>query len=329
MLLAAAPPAHALTYSIKSRAEHEALPIEWGYPFWERGTIGSGVDGYPGSTYPDHIGTDFYASPRVGTAVLAVADGVVTAVGDDGDRGRGVFVIVEHAAGIRSEYLHLDRGSVSVKSRQRVSRGTPLGLTGHTGDVRPRTVGNAHLHLAIFSGPHRTGVVWNARWLVDQAPIASAPPAALTPVFRFWSERYQGHFYTASAGERDQIRQRWPDIWAYEGQAYSALGGPAPGSVPLYRFWSARLNGHFYTADPSERDGVLARWADTWAYEGIAYYVYPLSTRIGNTRTVARFWSPSAQHHFYTASASERDEVIRRWSATWSFEGDSFRVPNV
>lgn len=328
LVLASAAPARALTYTVKTPAEHAALPIVWGYPFASRATRGSGVDGYPGQTYSGHIGADYYVNPRVGTTILAVADGTVTAVGDDGDVSRGVFVIVQHAAGVRSEYLHMERGSPLVSVGQRVFRWTPLGRTGNTGDVRPRTEANAHLHLAIFSGPHRTGTVWNPAWLIEGAPLPVTSPTAATPVYRFWSARYQGHFYTASAAERDGIAARWPDIWSYEGTAYRAFTTEVAGTVPLFRFWSAPYNGHFYTTSAGERDSVMARWPDVWSYEGTAFFVYPADSSAPDTVTVARFWSPSARHHFYTASAQERDGVIARWPDIWQYEGDSFRVPS-
>ncbi len=324
-ILAGTAPAQALTYTVKSEAEHAALPIRWGYPFWSRGSVGSGVDGYPGQTYSGHIGTDFYASPRVGTAVLSVADGTVSAIGDDGNGGRGVFVVVEHAAGVRSEYLHLDRRSVSVSRRQRVTRGTPLALTGNTGDVRPRTVGNAHLHLAIFSGAHRTGTVWNARWLVERAELMTPPPQQRTTVFRFWSDVYRGHFFTADVAERDHIVRQLAHLWRYEGEAFVAFSAPTVGTVPVHRFYSSRFAGHFYTPDSAERD-VLITSDPNWAYEGVAFHAYPASARIEGTRSVARFWSSSFGHHFYTADTAERDSLIRREADVWAYEGEGFRV---
>lgn len=326
LLIAGATPAQALTYTVKTEAEHAALPIQWGYPFWTRATIGSGVDGYPGQTYSGHIGADFYATPRVGTAVLAVADGTVTATGDDGNGGRGVFVIVEHAAGVRSEYLHLDRGSITVSPRQRVSRGTPLALTGNTGDVRPRTVGNAHLHLAIFSGPHRTGTVWNPRWLVERAPLPTPPPQQKTAVFRFWSNTYRGHFFTADVAERDHIMRNLSHIWSFERDAFVAFAAATVGTVPVHRFYSSRFNGHFYTPDSAERDTLISSDRN-WAYEGIAFHAYPASAAVANTRSVARFWSSSFGHHFYTADTPERDSLIRNEPHVWAYEGETFRVP--
>lgn len=174
--------ARAATYATPSRTEHRGLPIVWGYPFAAPARVGNGVDGYPGASYPGHIGRDYYTTPRVGTPVLAVADGRVTATGDDGERSRGVYVVIDHGSDVRSEYLHLDRGSTLVRIGQRVTRWTPLGRTGWTGDVSPKSATNAHLHLAILSGPHRTGTVWNPEWLVDDAPLpdGTLPPTEIS-----------------------------------------------------------------------------------------------------------------------------------------------------
>lgn len=160
---------------------------------------------------------------------------------------------------------------------------------------------------------------------------ADVPVSAVTPspviVYRFWSPVHQGHFYTADRKERDGVIASWPDVWTYEGQRYTAYATQVPGTIPLYRFWSSQYNGHFYTADPAERDAVLARWPGIWSDEGVAYYVYPATSTEPNTVPVARFWSETAKHHFYTASARERDDVIARWPTVWSYEGPNFRVP--
>ncbi|WP_403025721.1 leucine-rich repeat protein [Salinibacterium sp. GXW1014] len=162
------------------------------------------------------------------------------------------------------------------------------------------------------------------------AAVASAPLPKTTPVFRFWSDAHQGHFYTASAAERDHIIKTYPShIWKYERVAYQAFTTQQPGTVPLYRFWSSTLNGHFYTASASERDHVIRAYDDAvWAYERVAYYVYPSGSASAGTNEVYRFWSDSKMHHFYTASAAEKDHVIRTYApSVWSYERVAFRVP--
>lgn len=185
--------AQAVTYVTKSRADHRALPIVWGYPLATSAVRGNGVDGYPGPTYTGHMGCDYFTAPRVGADVLAVADGRVIAVGDDGERGRGVYVVIDHGASVRSEYLHLERGSPKVATGQRVSRWTRLGQTGWTGDVAPKTATNAHLHLAILTGPNRTGTVWNPEWLVESAPLPDGTAPITQPAHEDDSMAYPFH----------------------------------------------------------------------------------------------------------------------------------------
>ncbi|MFJ2541989.1 DUF1524 domain-containing protein [Microbacterium sp. NPDC087589] len=167
-------------------------------------------------------------------------------------------------------------------------------------------------------------------WL-PAAPTVGRPSAPPLPepvaVHRFWSPVYQGHFFTTDVAERDQIIARWPGVWTYEGQRYTAFKTQVAGTIPLYRFWSSTYSGHFYTADPAERAAVIARWPNIWKDEGVAYYVYPTDSTQPDTVPVARFWSASAAHHFYTADAAERDAVIAKWTRVWSYEGDNFRVP--
>ena len=76
-------------------------------------------------------------------------------------------------------------------------------------------------------------------------------------MYRFYSPTFKGHFYTADPAERDKIVSQWSRDWTYEGERYTAFTTQVAGTVPLYRFWSNQLRGHFYTADPSERDHVM------------------------------------------------------------------------
>jgi hypothetical protein len=149
------------------------------------------------------------------------------------------------------------------------------------------------------------------------------------PVYRFWSPANNTHFYTMSVQERDSIRATYPEsTWTYEGERYKAFGAKLAGTVPLYRFWSPRLKGHFFTTNEAEKNSVINDYDDaTWTYEGIAYYVYPTDSTVANTLPVARFWSPTYQHHFYTASAEEARSVRAYPESIWTFEGDNYRVP--
>jgi parallel beta-helix repeat protein len=157
-----------------------------------------------------------------------------------------------------------------------------------------------------------------------------ASPVIKKTVFRFWSTSKRSHFYTISPDERNQVISGYSPVeWRYEGRAYDAFDTNVAGSIPLYRFYSRAFNGHFYTASAGERDLVIANYDDdTWLYEQVAYYVYPLTGGPSGTDTVYRFWSPDNRHHFYTASVAERDLVRSSYpDHVWTYEGDQFKVP--
>lgn len=87
-----------------------------------------------------HRGTDFIGF----SAIKAVADGTVVAVGTpQGWTGGGTQVWVQHS-GFLSRSLHMRKGSPIVKVGQKVKEGQTLGVMGNTG-----VSGGVHLHLEI------------------------------------------------------------------------------------------------------------------------------------------------------------------------------------
>ena len=164
-------------------------------------------------------------------------------------------------------------------------------------------------------------------------PVAAPPPATPStsgsqPVFRFWSDAHQSHFFTQSVVERDRVIEIYPDrVWKYEGVAFGAHTEQISGTVPVFRFWSDVHGAHFYTASATERDRVIATYApNVWQYESVAFYAYPSATTGSNP--VYRFWSPTHRAHFFTATWAEYNAVRTRFSPqVWSYEGHAFWVP--
>lgn len=89
-----------------------------------------------------HPGVDLRA-PR-GTAVVAMADGVITQV-EKIWGGYGHYVRIAHQGTLSSLYAHLDE--VGVKAGQKVKVGEQIGTVGMTG----WTTG-PHLHLEVYLG---------------------------------------------------------------------------------------------------------------------------------------------------------------------------------
>jgi hypothetical protein len=141
-------------------------------------------------------------------------------------------------------------------------------------------------------------------YYVPQSTVANS-----TPVYRFWSKKHKGHFFTASEEEKNLVINKYDDyVWKYEGVGYNVFKTQQPGTVPVYRFWSAKNKHHFYTASEEEKNLVINKYDDyVWKYEGIAWYTYP--SKQDNTVPLYRFWHPTNKSHFYTTSEEEKDSL--------------------
>ncbi len=92
-----------------------------------------------------HRGTDFRAS--VGTAVKAMADGVVQGTGDTDaccpGASFGKWVFIEYSNGLSSTYGHLSL--ISTSKGNQVKRGQVVGYSGNTGSST-----GPHLHVSLY-----------------------------------------------------------------------------------------------------------------------------------------------------------------------------------
>jgi murein DD-endopeptidase MepM/ murein hydrolase activator NlpD len=85
-----------------------------------------------------HPGVD-YPAPT-GTPVVAAGDGTVIAVGSF--VGYGNLVVLQHPSGVTTLYAHMSK--ILVEKDSQVTRGTPVGLVGSTGEST-----GPHLHFEV------------------------------------------------------------------------------------------------------------------------------------------------------------------------------------
>ena len=115
-----------------------------------------------GRSYNGHDGTDFrfrnLEIQRRGVEVLAAAPGRVTGGRNDMEdvsirtagkaaiagKECGNGVLIEHADGWRTQYCHLAKGSVRVKTGDQIATGQPIGMVGLSGDTE-----FFHLHFTV------------------------------------------------------------------------------------------------------------------------------------------------------------------------------------
>ncbi len=84
----------------------------------------------------------------LGSAIYAMAPGVVSYAGCNNAGGYGCWVLLRHADGYSSSYGHMIAGSIRVKQGQQVDNSTLLGQIGWTG----KTSFGPHVHLEIRKG---------------------------------------------------------------------------------------------------------------------------------------------------------------------------------
>jgi len=89
-----------------------------------------------------HRGIDIFAAK--GTGVVAVADGIVTYIGDQPKGGHCLWLTTEK--GTSFYYAHLDRWAPGLFEGMEVQRGDLLGYVGNTGNAKYTP---SHLHFAV------------------------------------------------------------------------------------------------------------------------------------------------------------------------------------
>ncbi|MBP5943907.1 MULTISPECIES: peptidoglycan DD-metalloendopeptidase family protein [Pseudomonas] len=125
-------------------AQGYRYPLPWrGGPF----RLSQGANGQYSHYGPKNKYAMDIAMP-VGTPIIAARAGVVVKTENSqngrGNDASGNFVRVLHDDGTMGVYLHLKQGSVSVREGQRVKVGSPLALSGNTGNSS-----GPHLHFVV------------------------------------------------------------------------------------------------------------------------------------------------------------------------------------
>ncbi len=118
--------------------------VRWPFPYTVPITDGFGMRSAAISGRPMHNGVDFV--PGVGTAIFAIADGVVTFHQEE-TGGLGNNVMIHHEIqgnNIDSVYAHMQYGSSPLKVGDAIKVGDFIGLVGDTG-----TASGAHLHFEL------------------------------------------------------------------------------------------------------------------------------------------------------------------------------------
>jgi len=90
---------------------------------------------------------------------------------------------------------------------------------------------------------------------------------------------------------------------------------------PVYRFYDAASNEHFYTANTSERDLLINNPSFGYSYEGPAFGAS--LTDATELIPIERFYNPTTADHFFTADQSEADSLMSP-NSDYNYEGIAF-----
>ncbi len=137
---------------VKQASFLAATPSIWPARGWVTSTFGERTSPFTGG--PEmHKGLDI--ANRLGTPIIAPANGIVISAGRNG--GLGKCVIISHGYGVKTRFGHLSE--IFVKVGQRVKRGDKIAAMGNTG----RSTG-PHLHYEVT----RSGLAVNpARYILN------------------------------------------------------------------------------------------------------------------------------------------------------------------
>jgi len=183
------------------------------------------------ATYEGHKGVDFRLQSAAETskaiAVLASADGTVKGVRDGmtdifvsrgggmesvKDRECGNGVVIDHGGGWETQYCHLRKGSVAVKSGEAITRGQRLGDTGFSG-----AADFAHVHLQVRHNNEVidpfTGQPQNAICLKDTAAVAGLWQEATAKALAYTDGQALGSGFTGILPTKDTVEdQHAPEL---------------------------------------------------------------------------------------------------------------------
>jgi hypothetical protein len=88
--------------------------------------------------------------------------------------------------------------------------------------------------------------------------------------------------------------------------------------IPLYRYYNARLQKHYFTIDFNE----YGNGANGWAFEGVSCQVYPPNFAAPDIAPVYRFFNSQTGDHYYTTGKF----ITRRDLRGYHFESVAFCV---
>lgn len=124
------------------------------------------------------------------------------------------------------------------------------------------------------------------------------------PVYGMFHTEIEHFFITADTEERDFITQHGWNVIDKGFNAWPSEGDAPEFALPVCRFYSEKVNSHFYTLDEEECE-FLKDEQHGWTYEGIAFKAIPPVSGVcaEGTEPVWRMFNPATG--------------LRQWGGQW------------
>ncbi len=152
------------------------------------------------------------------------------------------------------------------------------------GDAELGSLADINLE-SVRVGINGSELVFDNDNLVDGDVTVGNPTleAALdTNINRFQNSDIPGTFIFAGEAESASIRSSFPQF-AEEGVAFRVADEEAEGFIPIFRFQSVNTPGTFLFVEEAERQSVNANFSADFTEEGLAFFVLPATSIIGET----------------------------------------------
>ena len=134
---------------------------------------------------------------------------------------------------------------------------------------------------------------------------------------------YGAYFFTIYDAERAAALAANP-AWKLEGTAFMASPVAGAGLSPVFRFRNLSNGSHLYTIYDSERADIVANYAASFVYEGIAWYAQ--QTPSAGLSPLYRFRNKTNGTYLFSAYESEKNAIVANYAAVFELEGVAFYV---
>lgn len=143
--------------------------------------------------------------------------------------------------------------------------------------------------------------------------VVKKAEVAKTDLYRLYNKNSGEHFFTTSAGEKNNLVKAG---WNFEGVAMQTV---KDGGVKVYRLYNKNNGGeHVYTTSKGEANSLVRAG---WAYEGVAFNAAKKGDK--DAVKIYRVYNPNkvANNHHYTQSWGEKTVLVKQG---WKDEGVAF-----